>query len=126
MQFWREIVEHEMNRENNWYEYDDGYSVGTVGSSDGAIVRDEEHKSGARITLEEENSFADFAITCGVFGWMFHTRFFGDEDEANEAFDEMKAELDKVLEALPSEEAADEDDREEFTEKLEMFVEMSP
>ena len=114
-----------MNRERNWYDYDDGYSIGTSGAGGGAIVRDEEHKSEARITLEEESSLAEYAVTCGIYGWMFHTRFFGDEDEANEAFDEMKAELDKVLEALPSE-AADEDEREEFTEKLEMFVEMFP
>ena len=115
-----------MNREKNWYDYDDGYSIGTVGADGGAIVRDEEHKRGARITLEEESSFAEFAVTCGVYGWMFHTRFFGDEAEANDAFDEMKVELDKVLEVLPTEENAAEDEQEEFTEKLEMFVEMFP
>ena len=51
-----------MSNETNWYDYDEGYSVGTVGASGGAIVRDEEHESGARITLEEESNFAPFAI----------------------------------------------------------------
>ena len=115
-----------MNREKNWDEYDDGYSIGTVGSVGGAIVRDEEHKRGARITLEEESSFAEFSITCGIYGWMFHTRFFGDEDEANEAFEEMKTELEKLLELMPPEDDMSEEAESDFAEVLEMFAEKFP
>ena len=115
-----------MNREKNWYDYDDGYSIGTVGADGGAIVRDEEHKRGARITLEEESSFAEFAVTGGVYGWMFHTRFFGDEDEAGEAFDEMKAELERILKLKPEDDEAGEASESEFAEELEAFVEMFP
>ena len=37
MQFWREIVEYEMKREKNWYDYDDGYSLGTSGAGGGYL-----------------------------------------------------------------------------------------
>jgi hypothetical protein len=115
-----------MNREKNWYDYDDGYSIGTSGAGGGAIVRDEEHKRGARITLEEESSLAEFAITCGVYGWMFHTRFFGEEEKAFDAFDEMKTELGKVLESMPDEADPGEEAEGDFAEELEMFVEKFP
>ena len=115
-----------MKREKNWYDYDDGYSIGTSGAGGGAIVRDEEHKRGARITLEEVSSCAEFAITCGVYGWMFHTRFFGDEDEANDAFNEMKTELERILKSKPEEAEPGEEAESEFAEKLEMFVEKFP
>lgn len=110
----------------NWTEYDDGFSVGTSGDGGGAIVRDEEHKHGARITLEEESSLAEFAVTCAVYGWMFHTRLFDVETEANEAFDEMRAELEEILETAPPDDAASEDERENFAEELALFVEKYP
>ena len=115
-----------MKREKNWDGYDDGYSIGTVGADGGAIVRDEEHKRGARITLEEESSCAEYAVTCGVYGWMFHTRFFGDEDEANDAFDEMKTELERILELKPDADEPGEEVESEFAEELEMFIEKFP
>jgi len=116
-----------MSIETNWYDYDEGYSVGTVGSSGGAIVRDEEHKSGARITLEEESSFAPFAVTCGIYGRMFHTRYFSDESEANDDYVRMKNELDEILESIQAaEEDQDEEVENEITEKIEMFVEKYP
>jgi len=116
-----------MSIETNWYDYDEGYSVGTVGASGGAIVRDEEHESGARITLEEESSFAPFAVTCGIYGWMFHTRYFSDESEANDEYDRMKDELDEILESIPAgEENLNEETENEVAEKIEMFVEKYP
>ena len=45
-------------RNTDWHEYDEGFSVGTVGAQDGAIIRDEEHDEGARLTLEEDASAA--------------------------------------------------------------------
>ena len=116
-----------MNTETNWYDYDEGYSLGTVGSDGGAIVRDEEHKSGARITLEEESSSAPFAITCGIYGWMFHTRYFSDESEAGDEYDAMKGELDEILESIPAEdENLDEETESEIAGKIEQFVEKYP
>jgi hypothetical protein len=80
---------------------DGGKTVGSSGSEDGVIVRDEEHIDGARITLERGSRIAPFAITCGVYGWMFHTRFFGDEAAAQAQFDLMRAELTRIIAIIP-------------------------
>ena len=114
-------------RRANWYDYDTGFSIGTVGADDGAIVRDEEHPSGARLTLEEESSSAPFAITCQIYGWLRHTRYFSDETEAAEEFDRMEEELEEILDALPAdEETADDETRREVLEVLTMFTERFP
>lgn len=83
-----------------WYPFDDGNSIGNEGSEKGVILCDEEHSKGARITLERDGS-APFAITCGIYGWMVHTRFLSNLTEAQQAFDEMKAELGNILNLVP-------------------------
>ena len=113
------------NHEKNWANYDEGFSLGTSGTDGGAIVRDEEHQSGARMTLEEEGSSAPYTLTCGIYGWMFHTRFFTNENEAHEAFDEMQEELEEILEAMPNERAGEEE-QEDFAEELAAFIEKYP
>lgn len=116
-----------MRRDTNWREYDEGLSIGTSGPDVGVIVRDEEHGEGARLTLEEDGSFAAFSITCNVYGWMFHTRYFTDEDEANEQFELMKADLDEILETIPAEvDDADDDALAAVAEELNEFVEKYP
>lgn len=85
----------------SWSAFDSGKSIGAIGSESGVILRDDEHSNGARITLERDGSAAPFAITCGIYGWMFHTRFFGDEREAQTEFDLMKAELSKIVAMIP-------------------------
>ena len=52
-------------------------------------------------TLERNAKIAPFAITCGIYGWMVHTRFLGVEPEAQEAFDAMEKELSKIIESIP-------------------------
>ncbi|HXG85525.1 MAG TPA: hypothetical protein VNI84_15995 [Pyrinomonadaceae bacterium] len=115
-----------MRKETNWYEYDDGFSIGTSGADGGIIARDEEHAGGARITLEEESSFAPFSITCGVYGWMFHTRYFTDEAEAAEQFELMKADLDEILQSVSADDEDDEDALAAVSEELSEFVEKYP
>lgn len=116
-----------MRNETNWYEYDEGYSIGTSGSDGGIIARDEEHDFGARMTLEEEGSSAPFSITCTIYGWMTHTRFFPDEDEAGREFDEMKIDLEKILSIVPADvEDADEEALDEISEEISEFVERFP
>ena len=115
-----------MSIETNWYDYDEGYSIGTVGTNGGAIARDEEHESGARITLEEESSLAPFAVTCGIYGWMFHTRYFSDESESDEEFDRMKEDLNRILELIPAEENLDEAFENKIAEEIVRFVEKFP
>jgi hypothetical protein len=117
-----------MRRETNWREYDEGFSIGTSGSEVGVIVRDEEHAGGgARITLEEEGSFAPFSITCNIYGWMFHTRYFTNEAEASEQFELMKADLDEILQSIPPEvDDADDDAIAAASEELNDFAEKYP
>jgi len=72
-----------------------------TGSEGGTIVLDEEHGLGARITLEKDGAIAPFTITCGIYGWMAHTRFFSNLDEATHAYEAMKPELVTILETIP-------------------------
>ncbi len=66
----------------DWRPFNDGVTIGTEGSESGTIVRDQEHPLGARLTLERWGQTAPLAITCGVYGWMVHTRFFASEAKA--------------------------------------------
>jgi hypothetical protein len=84
---------------SSWHRYENGATLGQAGSEEGIIVRDEEHSLGARITLERAARIAPFAITCGIYGWMMHTRYFSTEPEANSQYDLMKTSLSELLEA---------------------------
>ena len=84
---------------SSWVPSEDGVTLGLRGSEEGIVTRDEEHVLGARITLEREASVAPFAITCGIYGWMMHTRFFDSEAEAEEQYDLMKNSLSELMEA---------------------------
>lgn len=79
---------------SQWYPFDDGATLGTVGSESGVILRDEEHPAGTRISLERGGRNAPFAITCGIYGGRFlHTVFAGSEAEALTNYDAMRARL---------------------------------
>lgn len=84
----------------SWHGFDEGKSIGTLGSEGGVTFRDEEHDAGARITLERDTRIAPFAITCGLYGWFFHTCFFPAEAVAEEAFAAMKIEMQKIIDLL--------------------------
>lgn len=86
---------------NGWFAFEKRTTIGAIGSEGGAILRDEMHPDGARITLER--TATRFAITCGVYGWMVHTRFFATESEAVAAYEEMKPALAEILARLPGE-----------------------
>jgi hypothetical protein len=85
----------------SWRPFDGGKSIGQSGSEVGSIIRDDEHSDGARITLERATQNAPFAITCGIYGWMLHTRFLGTEAEAQREFEIMKAELSRIIATIP-------------------------
>jgi hypothetical protein len=85
----------------SWDSIEQGATIGTQGSEGGVIERDEEHAGGARITVERGGGIAPYSITCGVYGWMCHTRFFGSRDEANRECDEMKEALGDILSRIP-------------------------
>lgn len=91
----------DQNGRNGWHPYEDGKTIGTRASEGGTIIRDEEHADGARITLERDTLHkVPFAITCGIYNWMVHTRFFADEPTALDAYDEMKNSLASILAML--------------------------
>lgn len=85
-------------------------------------MRDDEHSLGARITLERAGRIAPLSITCGVYGWMVHTRFFATEAEAASQYDRMKNALSNLL--LP---LADPNlDTRSFIASINIFVESYP
>ena len=83
-----------------WHAFADGTSTGTKGSEGGIITLDEEHPDGARITLEQGGQTAPWAITCGVYGLMVHTRFFADRPTAEAEYEAMKPALHAVVSQL--------------------------
>lgn len=85
-----------------WNPYESGTTINTEGSEGGIVVLDDEHSDGARVTLERDcPSGVPFAITCGVYGLMVHTRFLGNEVEARTQYDQMKTDLASFVEQLP-------------------------
>jgi hypothetical protein len=83
-----------------WVPFDDGESLGEDGSEGGLILRDDEYQGDARITLERTGQTA-FAITCGVYGWMVHTRFFSALADAQREYAAMQPRLAAIADALP-------------------------
>ena len=61
---------------------------------------DEEHSAGARITLEQGGDVAPWSITCGVYGLMFHTRFFANRLTADGEYTAMKSALAAIMSEL--------------------------
>ncbi len=106
-----------------WYPFENGATLGQKGSEEGIILRDEEHPQEARITLERDTRTAPFAITCGIYGCMMHTRFFSLESEATSQYDTMKIALAVLL--LTEVEGGPEGCR-TFTDSLTAFVETYP
>lgn len=105
-----------------WTAFDDGKSLAARGSEGGVIRRDDEHDFGARITLEEGGSNAPWSITCGIYGWMFHTRFFGAGEEGNREFDRMKVGLEEVLRIIPLKAEATPEKLSAVSSAIEAFV----
>jgi hypothetical protein len=101
-----------------WAPFEMGHTIGAAGSESGIITHDEEHRDGARITLERAAVSAPFAITCGIYGCMVHTRYFGLEAEATQAFEDMKQALDRILQC--------EAETGEMSNKIEQFFEHYP
>jgi hypothetical protein len=86
-----------------WMPFDSGSSLGTIGSENGAIVHDFEHCSGARITIEQGGNSAPFSITCGIYGWFFHTRFLSTLEQAEEECAAMQSALSQIIAIIPLE-----------------------
>lgn len=86
-----------------WATLENGGTVGSRGSENGVILIDEEHSLGARITLERDGAIAPFSITCGIYGWMLHTRFLDSLARAEADLGKMKDALNVILLSIPRE-----------------------
>lgn len=110
-----------------WRPFDAGLSVGTTGSEGGTIVVDEEHEVGARITLEHGGTTAPFSITCGIYGWLMHIRFFDDRRVCQREFFQMKLAVAEILALFPDQSDSERDRKMwEVIAALEDFIERFP
>ncbi|OYU48193.1 MAG: hypothetical protein CFE31_11055 [Rhizobiales bacterium PAR1] len=110
-----------------WDLYEDGASLGTAGEDGGTIVADFEHDLGARMTLEALGDGTCFAMTCGIYGWFFHTRFFNSREEADRATVDMQSALNVILQSYPAKDDADYDAKTEaFGDAISAFVDAYP
>ena len=109
----------------SWHRFENGGTLGRVGAEEGTIVRDEEYSLGARISLERDCRAAPFAITCGIYGWLMHTRFFSSKYEAEMQYEGMKSALAMLLEVAQKTAEID-GGRQVLMAGVSKFVEMFP
>lgn len=83
---------------SNWVEYDNGNSIGKVSAEGGVILRDEEHARGGRMTLKQGKTF--ISVSCHIYGWIDHTRFFHSVAEAQREYVIMKTILGSMMDDI--------------------------
>ena len=81
---------------SDWIAFEGGATIGTIGSEQGLILRDEENQLGARITLERDGHHP-YGITCGIYGLFVHTAFASNAIEAADKYNAMKSRLAELL-----------------------------
>ena len=102
----------------SWGAYEMGSTIGQIGSEEGVIIKDEELKSAARITLESHARQIPFAITCGIYGRLLHTHYVDKEDVAMKDYKNMKLEIEKIVQLFE----LDESSREQIPFLLDDFI----
>lgn len=109
-----------------WRRFENGETICKRGSEGGVILRDEEIEALARITLERDCSHGvPFAVTCGVYGWFFHTRLLGSETEAE--FANMCEGLAAIVNIVPQANDPDADSKMgAVSEAIHRFVDRFP
>lgn len=83
---------------SNWGAYNAGRSIGTKGLEGGMILYDEEHASGARITLRRGSRF--ISVSANIYGWMDHTRFFSTDVDGEREYRAMRSALSDLLKLI--------------------------
>jgi hypothetical protein len=83
---------------SNWLAYDNGNSIGQVGAEGGVILLDEEHGSGGRMTLKQGKTF--ISVSCHIYGWIDHTRFFNSVSDAKREHAHMQSSMTHMLEDI--------------------------
>jgi hypothetical protein len=109
-----------------WYDIDDGKSIGQTGSEGGNIIADDEYKSMARITIEKNGQTAPFSITCGIYGWMVHTRFFDTLEEARKQMELMKSKLESIVDGIRLEDESNDNDYNRIASEISDFIAIFP
>jgi hypothetical protein len=114
--------------EHEWIEFDGGSTLGQQGSERGTIIKDEECSQTARITLERDAEIAPHTITCGIYGWMVHTRCFGQAADADREYEQMKRALAAISSMIPDSPAEIEDTNQQnlIIDAIEKFVQTYP
>ncbi len=82
----------------NWFAYKNGDSIGSVGTEGGVTLLDEEHWAGARLTLKRGSNCV--SVSCSIYGWMDHTRFFGAVTDAQREYLIMRPQLANMVENI--------------------------
>ncbi|WP_225048644.1 hypothetical protein [Lacticaseibacillus kribbianus] len=76
-----------------WRQAEAGTTIGKTGSEDGVILRDELSAVG-RLTLERIDG--GYAITCSLYGTLFHTAWADSETAADDKFWRMRRALEQA------------------------------
>ena len=110
-----------------WEPFDTGGTIGQEGSENGTIIRDEEHLRVRASLLSAPTPTAQFAITCGVYGWMVHTRFFSIKADAFAQFEAIKGALPEIIATIPATDDPDADAKiQGISEALKLFIQRYP
>jgi hypothetical protein len=83
----------------DWIKFDDGKTIGATGSEGGIIIEDIEHFKGARITLERRRT-ANYIVTLGIYGLMFHTHFTESEEKGHMFIELAKSKIEQTFKLL--------------------------
>jgi hypothetical protein len=83
---------------SNWFAFDDGRSIGGLSAEGGVILFDEEHSSGARITLKRGSGYV--SVSANIYGWIDHTLFFTSDMDAQREYRAMRSALDELLDII--------------------------
>ncbi len=111
----------------SWTPTDASQSLDPRDLNGGVAVADYEHELGARIILEDLGGATNFAITCGIYGWFFHTCRFSCRADADRACDEIQTALDRIINSIPRNDDPGRDAKcEAVTSAISEFVDIYP
>ena len=85
---------------SNWFSYGNGDRVSSVSADGGVVLRDEVHEAGVRLTMKRCKSCV--SVSCSIYGWMHHIRFFDTVTDAQREFLLMKPPLANMVENILS------------------------
>lgn len=83
---------------SNWLPYNNGITIGAKGPEGDIILMDDAHPIGARITIKQGAQY--FSVSCNIYNWINHARFFNTEDDAKREFLVMEEALLEIINLL--------------------------